>query len=116
MGGEALSTTFTEIPCSNRESKRGGEGERNKEENEGNVFASSDVDGRSYKANQTVQCVPDTLGSCSEPMRNVLGTMRREMSSRCFVSSGRPTTTSALMCDERCGGRVSSGVCVEVTE
>ena len=109
--GLTLSTTFIEIPCSNREAKRGGDGEKKKEENEGNVSDSFYINGRSYNANQTVQRVPNTLGLCSEPIRNVLGTVGREMSSRCFVSSGRPTTTSALVCDEQRGDRVCSSVC-----
>ena len=44
---------------------------RGKKESEGNVFDSFDHNGRPYNVNQTVQCVPNTRGSCSEPIKPV---------------------------------------------
>ena len=62
---------------------------------------SFDCDGRPYNVNQNLQGVRDTLGACSAPMKNVLGTVGLEQRSHSSVSSARPAETSALVGDER---------------
>ena len=97
-----LSTAFIEIPCLNGGMGGGARSERGKEERSKKMFLPSfDCNGRLYNVNQTLQGVRDTLGACSEPMKNVLETVRLEQSSRSFVSFARPAETSTLVGEER---------------